>query len=315
MSQPDLTGAQWAASIATDPSSQRDASRAAIARAAGASGVDFNYLLAQAKLESSLDPRAQAATSSARGLYQFTNATWLNTLQKHGSMLGLSGASVADPMARAQMMAMRDDPNASAMMAAGLAGDNQVALTNALGRTPDASELYLAHFLGAEGATKFLSAMAADPTQSAAAINPKAAASNQAIFFAPGGMPRSLGQVMDLLRGKMTRAMNSEDGNFDPLTTANYGAYGGGVSWAEATVPAPLPDPATMGGPLARQFAAARDGDFAASSGNGSGAGDGGNTRLSMADTLQNVFGGGGDGSAAPAAVRAAYGRLKSMGL
>ncbi len=315
MSQPDLTGNPWAASIATDPSTQRDASRAAIARAAGASGVDFTYLLAQAKLESSLDPRAQAATSSARGLYQFTNATWLQTLQKHGNMLGLSGAALNDPMARAQMMAMRDDPNASAMMAAGLAGDNQVALTNALGRSPDPSELYLAHFLGADGATKFLSAMAVDPTQSAAAINPKAAASNQAIFFAPGGAPRSLGQVMDLLRGKMTRAMSSEDGNVDPLTTASYGVYGGGVGWAEATVPAPQPDPATMGGPIARQFAAARDGDFAASSAGGSGSGDGGNTRLSMADTLQNVFGGSGDGNAAPAAVRAAYGRLKSMGL
>ncbi|WP_343613341.1 transglycosylase SLT domain-containing protein [Novosphingobium sp.] len=323
MSQPDLTGNPWAASIATDPSSQRDASRAAIARAAGASGVDFNYLLAQAKLESGLDPRAQAATSSARGLFQFTNATWTNTLQKHGAMLGLSGAALSDPMARAQMMAMRDDPNVSAMMAAGLAGDNQVALTNALGRTPDASELYLAHFLGADGAKKFLAAMAVDPTQSAAAINPKAAASNQAIFFAPGGASRSLGQVMDLLRGKMANAMRGEDGNFDPLSTAAYGVYGGGVGWAQATVSAPpsdyAPDPATMGGPIARQFAAARDGDFAASSGTGSGSGagenGGGNTRLSMADTLQNVFGGSGDGSAAPAAVRAAYGRLKSMGL
>jgi hypothetical protein len=69
-----------------------------------------------------------------------------------------------------------------------------------------------------------------------------------------------------------------------------------------------------MGGPIARQFAAARDGDFAGASA-GAPARRGTPTRLSMADTIQSVFGGGADGSAAPDAVRAAYGRLKSMGL
>lgn len=299
-----MTGASWGSSITTDPASVRDTSRAAIAHAAGASGVDFTYLLAQARLESGLDPKAQASTSSARGLYQFTNATWAQTLQKHGNMLGLSGAALADPSARAQLMALRDDPHASAMMAAGLAGDNMQALTNVLGRQPDASELYLAHFLGADGAGRFLTAMAADPTQSAAAILPRAAASNQSIFYDASGQSRSLQQVMDLLRGRMASAMRDE-GGIDPssyISTANYAPVNATVS---------LPDPATMGGPIARQFAAARDGDFA-----GASAGAGTTpTRLSMADTIQNVFGGGSDGSAAPDAVRAAYGRLKSMGL
>ena len=43
----------------------------AIARAATRTGVDFDYLLAQARLESGLDPSAKAQTSSATGLYQF----------------------------------------------------------------------------------------------------------------------------------------------------------------------------------------------------------------------------------------------------
>lgn len=303
-----MTGASRGASLTTDLTGVRDTSRAAIANAAGASGVDFTYLLAQARLESGLDPKAQASTSSARGLYQFTNATWAQTLARHGNMLGLTGAALADPSARAQLMALRDDPHASAMMAAGLAGDNSQALTNVLGRQPDSSELYLAHFLGADGAGKFLTAMAADPTQSAAAINPRAAASNQSIFYDASGQPRSLGQVMDLLRGRMASAMRDE-GGLDPSTdvsTANY---------APVNAVAPLPDPATMGGPLSRQFAAARDGEFAGVSAGGSGAGGQVPARLSMADTIQNVFGGGADGSAAPDAVRAAYGRLKSMGL
>lgn len=314
MSQPDLTGSPWGASITTDPSATRDMSRAAIANAAGASGVDFTYLLAQAKLESSLDPKARAATSSARGLYQFTNATWAQTLQKHGDMLGLSGAALSDPASRARLMALRDDPNASAMMAAGLASDNQLALTNALGRQPDASELYLAHFLGADGATKFLTAMAVNPTQSAAALNPKAAASNPSIFYDNSGQPRSLQQVMDLFRAKMANAMRDEGGIDTSYSTPAYAPMSAGMPAA-----APMPDPATMGGPIARQFAAARDGVFAGVAGNGAGAGaegnlPGGSTRLSMADTIQNAFGGG-DASSTPASVRAAYDRLKGMGL
>ncbi|MFX4493738.1 hypothetical protein ABTA45_19790, partial [Acinetobacter baumannii] len=80
-------------------------------------------------------------------------------------------------------MALRHDPQASALMAAELAGDNQMALSAALGRTPDNAELYLAHVLGAQGATQFLSALAVDPGRSAAGVVPAAAASNRAIFF------------------------------------------------------------------------------------------------------------------------------------
>ena len=49
--------------------------RSAIAGAAQATGTDFAYLMAQAKLESSLDPSARSRTSSASGLYQFTADT------------------------------------------------------------------------------------------------------------------------------------------------------------------------------------------------------------------------------------------------
>jgi len=42
--------------------------RSAIAKAAQRTGVDFDYLLAQARIESSLNPNAKARTSSAAGL-------------------------------------------------------------------------------------------------------------------------------------------------------------------------------------------------------------------------------------------------------
>lgn len=260
--------------------------QAAIARAAQATGVDFSYLLAQARIESSLNPSARAQTSSAAGLYQFTQGTWLTMLDRHGARHGLGwadaaidGGRVTDPALRSEVMALRFDPNASALMAAELANDNRASLTATLGREPDAAELYVAHFLGAEGAARFLTALSADPAQSAAALLPAAAAANRGIFFADGA-PRSVGQVMDLLRGKVAAAM---DGTPVPAAT-NFAA----------TSPAP-----TMG-PLAREFHAA--------------ATSGQSARPSMAETLAATFGAG-SGAAMPSHVRAAYGKLRAFGL
>ena len=266
--------------------------QAAIARAAQATGVDFSYLLAQAKIESSLNPGARAGTSSAAGLYQFTKGTWLSMLDRHGAEHGLDwaasaiqGGKVADPAMRAQIMALRFDPDSSALMAAELASDNRAALSARLGREPDAAELYMAHFLGAEGAGRFLSALAADPTQSAAALLPDAAAANRAIFY-DSGAPRSLGGVMALMRAKVSSAM---DGSQMPLTA--------GGDWALANGPAL--------GPVAQQFHAA-----AADMGNAAPV-----QRASMADTLAATFGLGGAGGGVPGHVRAAYGKLQALGL
>ena len=292
MSSPDLLGTA-AAPIAPSADASAGASvKAAIARAAAATGVDFSYLLAQAKIESGFNPNAHAGTSSASGLYQFTKSTWAQTLAKHGDVLGLTGTSTG-----AQMQALRNDPSAAAMMAAELAGDNQVSLTNSLGRPPQASELYLAHFLGADGAGKFLSALQTDPTQSASALLPKAAASNRAIFFDASGAPRSVGAVMALIKGKMDSALQATGGTDpnaldDPYTAAL--AAGGGVALAAA------PSGTLSGGPIAQEFAAAQSGATTSSG--------------SMADTLAATFGLSGDNSSAPDFVRAAYGRLQQLG-
>lgn len=267
--------------------------RAAIARASQATGVDFDYLLAQAKIESSLNPNARAGTSSAAGLYQFTGGTWLQTLDRHGDRHGLDWAANAidggraDPTMRAQIMAMRYDPGASALMAAELANDNKAALIGVLGREPDAAELYMAHFLGSDGAAKFLSALQSDPTQSAAAILPKAAAANRGIFY-DGASPRSVAGVMDLMRGKVSAAMNGAGAS--PVT------YGSGQI---ASVSAPAP----TGGPLQREFQAM------AAQASTQGALSG---RPSMADTLRNTFGASGG---APDFVRSAYAKLQAFNL
>jgi hypothetical protein len=190
----------------------------AIAHAARSTAVDFDFLVAQAQVESAMNPRARARTSSATGLYQFIESTWLGTVKRHGPRFGLGdvaaqigldrrgSAYVSDPAQRSAILSMRNDPQIAALMAAGLAEDNRAALMPILGREPEHSELYLAHFLGAGGAGRFLAAMQDDPGQSAAALFRRPAAANRAVFYEANGSPRSLAGVMDHLSAKLERA-------------------------------------------------------------------------------------------------------------
>jgi len=190
----------------------------AIGQAAQRTGVDFDYLWNQARVESSLDPAAKARTSSAAGLFQFIEQSWLGTIKKHGAEHGYAGAAdaiarrsdgryvVGDAAHRQAILAMRYDPDASAAMAAEFASDNAAYLEPRIGRTPNATDLYFAHFLGAAGASRFLKAAAASPDASAAAQFPTEAASNRAIFHSRSGAPRSFAQVYALMRDKLSSA-------------------------------------------------------------------------------------------------------------
>jgi hypothetical protein len=179
----------------------------AIATASVRTGVAFSYLYAQAKVESSLNPDAKAGTSSATGLYQFVEQSWLGTVAKHGAEHGLEAEAaaitrgadgryrVADPAARAAILELRRNPEASAAMAAEFAFDNRVSLERRLGHSVEPVDLYLAHFLGAAGAGKFLQAVEADPEASGAALFPAAARVNHAVFYNRAGVPRSLTEI------------------------------------------------------------------------------------------------------------------------
>lgn len=269
---------------------QSSQAQAAIARASAATGVDFDYLVAQARLESGLDPNARAATSSAAGLYQFIGGTWLETLDRHAGTHGLDWAGAAitrqggratigDPALRGQIMALRYDPDVSALMAAELARDNSAELSGFLGREPDSTELYMAHFLGAAGARDFLGALQSTPQASAAALFPKPAAANQAIFF-DGGRARSVAEVMDLLRSRVSAAMQGG---------AGAQASGGHAYSAPASSFARAADSFSQAAPM---------------------------RRVSMAETLQATFGGSESlGGRAAQRVDEAYGKFRTFGL
>ena len=178
------------ATIAAGVDSPRARVTGAIKQAASSTGASFEYLLATAKMESDFNPSAGASTSSARGLYQFIEQTWLATVKEAGGQLGYSqyadavtktssgDYAVVDPTMRRAIMKLRDDPAASSAMAAVLTQSNSFQLTGRIGRRPTDAELYMAHFLGIGGAAKLITSAEDTPRASAVRMFPAAAAAN-----------------------------------------------------------------------------------------------------------------------------------------
>ena len=225
----DTTSATAAAGV--DPARAKIAG--SIKQAASTTGASFEYLLATAKMESNFNPKAAATTSSARGLFQFIDQTWLGTVKEAGAHLGYgkyadaitknpSGSySVSDPDARAAIMKLRDDPEAASSMAAVLTQSNSFKLTGKIGRRPTDAELYMAHFMGVGGAGKLIQNAEDNPNASAARMFPNAAAANQSIFYDRSGQARSVSQVYSVLNTRYAAAANS------PVTRTAMAAAGG----------------------------------------------------------------------------------------
>jgi hypothetical protein len=203
----------------------------AIRQASQATGTSFNYLLATAQVESGLNPQAGASTSSARGLFQFIDQTWLGTIKQSGAALGYGRYAdaitrtssghyqVADPAMRSEILKLRNDPTANAVMAGAFTKANADILTKKLGRPPSEGELYIAHFLGAGGAARLISLAADNPNAKATDYFPTAANANSSIFFDRAtGASRSLAQVRNVLTARYDVAARIRPG--DAVRTA-----------------------------------------------------------------------------------------------
>jgi hypothetical protein len=122
-------------------------------------------------------------TSSAVGIAQFTKGTAVRLAKSNNGfyarVLGIDIAGKSDD----EIHAMFKDPKVAMTGAALLARENANQMQRDLGRPVSDGEMYLAHFLGAGGATTLIRAVQADPNQLAATIMPQAAAANKGIFF------------------------------------------------------------------------------------------------------------------------------------
>jgi hypothetical protein len=235
------------ATAGVDPSRARIAG--AIKQAANTTGTSFEYLLTTAKMESDFNPTAGAPTSSAHGLFQFIDQTWLGTVKEAGTQLGYgnyadaitkspSGSySVGDAGTRTAIMKLRDDPVASSAMAGVLTQSNSFKLTGMIGRRPTDGELYMAHFMGVGGAAKLISNAEDNPQATGAGLFPNAAAANRSIFYDGAGRARSVSEVYSVLTSRYVSAANSSATRSAIASVGDTAAGATLASAASATAP------------------------------------------------------------------------------
>lgn len=162
----------------------------AIKEGASVSGMPFGYMMAKASQESCFNPNVKASTSSATGLYQFTDSTWKGMVDKYGGKYGIGINDRMNPRANAIMGGLFAKDNAAYLKSKGLPTGN--------------TDLYIAHFLGAGGAATFLSAKQKNPNAPAyTAVSPASAKANKSIFYDRSGTPRTTSEVYALFQAKI----------------------------------------------------------------------------------------------------------------
>lgn len=170
---------------------------------APATGNYFDALLGK---ESAGGKNIGNPTSSAFGPGQFTSGTWASLMQQHPE-LGLTTAGRMDPSQQ-----MRALPVFTA--------DNRAYLTKN-GIEANDKNTYLAHFMGAGGAVKFIQAAQANPNAPAASLFPAEANANQNVFYDPKTMQsRTLADVYQRQTARFsgTSSVGAPSANGVPFT-------------------------------------------------------------------------------------------------
>lgn len=190
-------------------------------------GVEFPYLMELAAAESSFNPRASARTTTAAGLYQFKEDTWLEAVRRHGGKYGLQRYArrvefvvdddgtrqpvIHDPALRQQVLDLRYNPVLCTLLAAEKVRDGKRRLSGKLSRKPGRTDLYLTHFFGMTGALSFLKVLATNPDSIAGELFPGAARRNRNIFQRSNHTLRTVTEVYHLL-GRKFNTSRYEDG-------------------------------------------------------------------------------------------------------
>jgi hypothetical protein len=234
----------------------------ALHQASTATGSDFGYLLDTAMRESGLKPQAKSGASSASGLFQFVDQTWLGLVKAHGAEFGLGSYASAisqdadghfrtdNKADRAAILALRNDPRVASLMEGEYAKESRATLQSSLGRGVCDGELYAAHFLGPSAACRLIRMNSSQPSANAAAAFPQAASANRNVFYHANGSPKSVGEVYGWALqqtgrttaaapapGAVTAALRTEDGP-DQSPDQTWQSYG---LLASASNPSGLP--------------------------------------------------------------------------
>jgi ribosomal protein S9 len=141
----------------------------AIMQACTKTNADPATMLAFADMESSFQPGIGAKTSSATGLYQFTQGTWGAMVTKYGNQYNVGFSQINEAQSNALMGGQFINDNAALLKKQGI-------------NNPTPGQLYIMHFAGSSGGPKLIAAAQNTPNDSAASLFPAAAAANPSIF-------------------------------------------------------------------------------------------------------------------------------------
>jgi hypothetical protein len=182
-----------------------------------------------ARVESNFNPTVRSPDSSATGLYQFRDYSWLEAIRTFGTDYGLKDYATQvelsndkedeqQPIVRdslqLEVLSLRVNPRLSTLLAAENIKRNLQELSNMIGREPGRTDLYLSHLLGTAETAKFLKALDEEPATIAADIFPEAAARNPSVFQNRQHQPRSVARVYQWIDRKFntTRYDGSQSG-------------------------------------------------------------------------------------------------------
>ncbi|HEY1503220.1 MAG TPA: transglycosylase SLT domain-containing protein [Stellaceae bacterium] len=215
-----------ALSHAVDPTVLRS-----IRQASQATSTDFGLLMAQAQRESGFRADAKSSTSSAAGLFQFVDSTWLDMVHRFGDKYGVGDLAqqisesgngklvVANANTKQKILDLRQNPAISACLAAEYVKQNQNEMEQSLGRPLSRGDLYMAHFLGAGGATQFLKALDSKGDTPAAKLLPDAAAANPGIFYDGAGQAKTVRDIYQSVASKIEQDASTFAGSDVPNTS------------------------------------------------------------------------------------------------
>ncbi|WP_053080411.1 transglycosylase SLT domain-containing protein [Methylobacterium variabile] len=209
-----------------------------IVRAAATVRTDPVLLMAVADKESSFLTEVQARTSSATGLYQFIERTWLQVMREFGAQHGYSREAgligednaVADSAERARILDLRRDPSLSALLAGEMLKRDSARIAARIGRELTLGETYLAHFLGPDDAERFMAKVVEEPKAEAAALLPKPAKANRPIFYERVGRRKARSLTVAQVHEKFEAMMSTRGARY-----RDVGALMGVMAYAAAT--------------------------------------------------------------------------------
>ena len=200
----------------------RCASPARSSRPPVTTGASFEYLLATAKMESNFNPKAAASTSSARGLFQFIDQTWLGTVKEAGAQLGYgkyadaitkssSGAySVSDPAMRGADHEAARRSRCGVLDGGGADPVQQFQAYRQDRPPPDRQRTLYGAFHGRRRRRQADLECREQSERLGARLFPNAAAANRSIFYDRAGRARSVSEVYSVLTSRYASAANSQ---------------------------------------------------------------------------------------------------------